>query len=138
MAKTYRSTLKVRGYELDSFGHVNHAVYVSYMEHARWEMLAAEGITLKKFQEWKRFPVIAELEAKYLRPTYIDDTLEVQSKVIENTKTSFIIQQTIYKGDVPVLLGKVRVVTVDETGRPAAMPSGIDLLWTQPEEGSGD
>ena len=37
--KTYLCTLEVRGYELDSFGHVNHGVYVSYLEHARWKML---------------------------------------------------------------------------------------------------
>jgi DNA-binding response OmpR family regulator len=31
MPKIYECALEVRGYELDSFGHVNHAVYISYL-----------------------------------------------------------------------------------------------------------
>ena len=29
----------VAGYELDSFGHVNNAVYLNYLEQARWDIL---------------------------------------------------------------------------------------------------
>ena len=33
----YKFKTEVRGYELDSYGHVNNAVYVSYAEQARWK-----------------------------------------------------------------------------------------------------
>ena len=36
---SYSLKTEVRGYELDSYGHVNNAVYVSYTEQARWKML---------------------------------------------------------------------------------------------------
>jgi len=36
----------VRSYEIDSNGHVNHAVYHQYGEHARSEQLLAAGYTL--------------------------------------------------------------------------------------------
>lgn len=36
--------IAVRGYELDSNGHLNRAVYLQYAEHARWECLRAAGI----------------------------------------------------------------------------------------------
>lgn len=32
MAKIYKSAIEVRAYELDSYGHVNHAVYVRVLE----------------------------------------------------------------------------------------------------------
>ena len=32
--------LRVRGYELDSFGHVNNAVYLQYAEEAKWHFFA--------------------------------------------------------------------------------------------------
>src|SRR3954471_12443383 len=32
----------VRGYEIDSWGHVNNAVYLQWLEHCRWEMARAE------------------------------------------------------------------------------------------------
>lgn len=37
--------ITVRGYEIDRLGHLNHAVYLQYAEHARWELLRAAGIT---------------------------------------------------------------------------------------------
>ena len=42
--KTYRCLIQVRGYELDSFGHVNHANYLNYLEHARWRCYAKKEL----------------------------------------------------------------------------------------------
>lgn len=55
MKSTYRLT--VRGYELDSFGHVNNAVYLQYAEAAKWDFFSKSG-TLSLLQEEKLFPVI--------------------------------------------------------------------------------
>jgi len=63
--KTYYCSIEVRGYELDSFGHVNHGAYVSYLEHARWKLLEEEGITIKNFNDWGMWPVIIWIESHY-------------------------------------------------------------------------
>ena len=76
-------SLKVRGYELDSYRHVNHAVYLSYLELARWEFLASRGLTLRKLDELKRWPVVAALEISYLKPALMDDELTIPSRVTE-------------------------------------------------------
>lgn len=135
MAKTYHCNLEVRGYELDSFGHVNHAIYISYLEHARWKMLAEEKITLERFQEWKRWPVIAAIEANYLKPTFLGDQLDIRTKVIEHTKTTFSFEQVIYRKETPVFKAKVRAVMVNEKGRPAELPSQVSRLWTIQDPG---
>jgi YbgC/YbaW family acyl-CoA thioester hydrolase len=127
--KTYTCPIEVRGYELDSFGHVNHAVYVSYMEHARWVLLREDGITLEKFNQWKRWPVIAKLEAKYMKPTYLGDQLVVESKVQDIAGTSFTVTQDIKRGAQIVFQGKVLVVLVDETGKPASIPTEVGERW---------
>ena len=46
--------IKIRGYHIDAFGHVNHARYIQFMEEARWDyfdkhrdiadMLSEQGI----------------------------------------------------------------------------------------------
>ncbi len=128
MAKVYTTEIHVRGYELDSFGHVNHATYISYMEHARWLCLAAEGITREKLNEWKTWPVIAELKAKYLKPTYIGDTLRIETQTLEKFRTHFVVHQKIFRQDKQVFEGEVKVVLVNEEGRPTQMPQAFDAL----------
>lgn len=129
MAKTYRCTIEVRGYELDSYGHVNHAVYVSYLEHARWKMLEEEGITLSKFQEWKRWPVIANIEVKYLRPAFAGEKLEVETCVIENRRVGFSLSQRITRGETKLLEAKITSVIVNESGRPTEIPKEMMEAW---------
>ncbi len=125
--KTYRCTLEVRGYELDSFGHVNHSVYVNYLEHARWKMLEEENITLEKFNTWKRWPVIAQIEVNYLKPAFMGEKLEVTTRVLEQGKTNHTFHQDIHRGETLVVRAKVRSVLVNEEGRPSAL---VDQLAT--------
>ncbi len=54
---TFEYSLEVRGYELDSFNHVNNAVYVSYMEQARWEVFRETG-TLDYLNENRILPAV--------------------------------------------------------------------------------
>jgi YbgC/YbaW family acyl-CoA thioester hydrolase len=130
MPKTYHCAIEVRGYELDSFGHVNHAVYISYLEHARWKLLEEEGIGLKEFNAWKRWPVIAALEATYLKPTFLGENLEVRTSMQSVGRTSFEASQEIYRGDTAVFKAKVHVVIVNENGRPAELPAELSRLST--------
>jgi YbgC/YbaW family acyl-CoA thioester hydrolase len=125
----YRCQIEVRGYELDSYDHVNHAVYLSYLEHARWKLLQSEGITLKEFGEWKRWPVVAGLEVSYLKPTFMGDVLDVRSQVVERGRTNFVVEHSILRGDVSVLRAKVRIVMVNEAGRPSELPEGVAKIW---------
>jgi len=120
--KIYHCTLEVRGYELDSFGHVNHAAYVNYLEYARWQMLFAEGITLEKITAWKRWPVIAQIELTYLKPAYMGEKFEITTQVVEHGKTNFVFEQIIKRGETTIVRARIRSVIVNELGRPAEMP----------------
>ena len=130
MPRFFRSQIEVRGYELDSFGHVNHATYISYLEHARWQVLRDAGITLQTFQNLQRWPVIARVEVDYLKPTYLGDLLEVETHVAEHKKTSFVFAQKITKNGAPVLHARVQAVLVNEQGRPCALPAELAKLWS--------
>ncbi|MFI9593032.1 acyl-CoA thioesterase [Nonomuraea sp. NPDC052265] len=41
---TFSVRIAVRGYELDTQGHLNNVVYHQYGDHARWECLRAAGV----------------------------------------------------------------------------------------------
>ena len=53
----------------------------------------------------------------------------VESQIIENGKTNFMIEQTILRNAAVVFKAKVRIVMVDENGRPASMPEHCKSLW---------
>jgi len=130
----HQSRFRVRGYELDSFGHVNHAVYLNYCELARWEFLRQEGIRLEDFQAWKRWPVIAGIEIKYIRPALMHDELEVRTRVTGHSGASFTLEQEIDRLDpnpCVIARAKVKSVMVDERGRPAPLVPELERLWRE-------
>ncbi|MBC7387531.1 MAG: acyl-CoA thioesterase [Cryobacterium sp.] len=129
MENLYRTHIEVRGYELDSFGHVNHANYLNYLEFARWKMLEEEGVTIEVFRKWDRFPVIAAIEIQYLKPTFMGDTLTVETRLVDYKRSSMHLEQNILKGDVKVTTAKIRSVIVSGEGRPAELPEELGKKW---------
>lgn len=70
--------LSVRGYELDSYGHVNNAVYLQYLEQARWEIMKKEKI-LEYLKKHGLLLVVAEIRIRYMRETNLFDELIIES-----------------------------------------------------------
>lgn len=70
----------VRGYELDSFGHANNAVYLNYIEQAQWEMLRKTD-TYDYFLENEILPAIIEITIRYIREVKIFDELVVKTRI---------------------------------------------------------
>lgn len=137
MAKIYEWQFEVRGYELDSFGHVNHANYVHYLEQARWKLLEEEHIFPSDFDRLKKWPVISAIELKYRRPTFIYDKLKVTSQIVEHGRSSFVFEQKIYRKNDVVLEAKVHAVMVNEEGKPTLIPPEVKRLWHETDPGSG-
>jgi YbgC/YbaW family acyl-CoA thioester hydrolase len=73
--------LTVRGYELDSFGHVNNSVYLNYIEQAQWEMLRKTG-TYDFLKEGELVPAIIEITIRYIREARLFDEMVIRSRVV--------------------------------------------------------
>lgn len=78
--KTFKYNFQVRGYELDSFGHVNNAVFLNYLEQARWEIVKELGI-LELFKETKSFLIVVETYIKYINELTMFDEAIVETKM---------------------------------------------------------
>lgn len=76
----YKFNLTVRGYELDSFGHVNNSVYLNYFEQARWEIFHDLGI-LNYFSENNLLLVVTEILIRYSREIKLFDELEIRTVI---------------------------------------------------------
>ncbi len=79
--------------DVDTLGHVNNAVYLSYIEHARVLMFK------EYFAKYGNFHfVIARAEIDYLRPLFLLDDVEVVAWVSRIGRTSFTIDYEVYNG----------------------------------------
>jgi acyl-CoA thioester hydrolase len=143
----YTHRVEVRFVDCDPLGHVNNAVYLSYLEQARfglWKRLwgftgetattAARGAGL----------ILARVECDYRRPATYGDTLEVRLGLAGIGRTSFTYDYEIVDANTRALVAEARTVLVVydyREGKPVAIeePTRADLSRSFYEEAaSGD
>ena len=86
--------IKVRGYHLDIYGHVNNARYLEFLEEARWSFFESHN-TLEVFAELKLAFVLVNININYRRPGFPDDILHITTKVESIGEKSCKIRQEI-------------------------------------------
>ncbi len=118
----HRCKVKVRFYELDPYGHLNHSVFVQYFETARIELLEEAGLDLESLdQRGCRF-VVNRIETSFLRSVHAGDVVEVRTDVLEMRRASSRWRQRMYKGDQLVANQIVRAAICDSAGKPTRTP----------------
>jgi acyl-CoA thioester hydrolase len=83
MPLTHTRTFRVRHYECDAYGHVNHANYLRYMQEAAFDASAAAGYDLVRYDEIDRYWLIRETEIEYLHPLRYGDSVQVKTYVAD-------------------------------------------------------
>src|SRR5436190_16861988 len=84
-AYAYRHRLSVRFRDCDAMGHVNHAVYFTYLEQCRltfWRELTGGPSPHTRV-------IVARAECDYRAPAHFGDELEVRLNVGDVGRTSF-------------------------------------------------
>jgi acyl-CoA thioester hydrolase len=76
----YEYQLTVRGYELDSYGHVNNAVYLNYFEQARWEIFRQLDL-MDHFRQNNLLLVVTEMQVRYSREAKLFDELVIRTGI---------------------------------------------------------
>ncbi|MBN2410060.1 acyl-CoA thioesterase [candidate division KSB1 bacterium] len=125
MPATFMVTVKVRSYELDSFGHVNNAVYFNYLEYARCEYMLQRGLSFDDFHKWNIFPYVTRSEIEYKSPARVDNLLEICGKITEWRKVGFTLEYEVLNKSTGRLCAtaKMSFVFVDANQKPARIPS---------------
>lgn len=98
-AEPFSVRVEVRGYETDTNGHLNQAVYLQYAEHARWSMLRRGGIGQEALLARGVGPVALETNIRYLRELHAGDEVDVECAFAWGEGKAFRIHQTIRKTD---------------------------------------
>ncbi len=90
MPLIHERVFRVRHYECDAYGHVNHANYLRYMQETAMDASAAAGYDIARYEAMGRFWFIRETNISYHHPltygdsvivkTWVDDFRRVRSR----------------------------------------------------------
>lgn len=89
-----QTTIKVRGYHLDVYQHVNNARYLEFLEEARWQWLE-EANAFNWLIVQKLAFVVVNININYRRPAVLGDRLIIESEVSQLSGRSGIIAQRV-------------------------------------------
>src|SRR4051812_7498616 len=120
--------VRVRTYELDSFGHVNNAVYLNYLEEARSEFLRQIGLTFYDLAGNGVHLVIVEAQVKYISPARYGEEILIRGAFRNVRPASVEIVYTLTEAASGRLVATAmtRGGFVDaETGRPTRAPAAF-------------
>jgi acyl-CoA thioester hydrolase len=115
--------------DTDFAGHVYHANYLKFCERGRTDFIRLlgiehQGLANPKAGEPAVF-VVRRIEIDYLKPSRLDDVLEVITRCAEIGGASLTLDQEVRRGDAVSARAKVIVVLVGATGKPQRIGSLI-------------
>lgn len=133
VSDAHTCSVSVRSYECDSYGHVNNAVYLNYLEYARHEYLKDIGVTIPELRAAGYGLVVAKVSIEYRRPAVTDEILTITTTAVRHSIIGGVLRQVITRaapesdGARPALVAEADVtwVCVDSRGRPARLPAAF-------------
>jgi YbgC/YbaW family acyl-CoA thioester hydrolase len=92
--------VEIKENHLDSFGHVNNAIYVQLYEEARWDFITKNGFGLEKIQRDQVGPVLLDLKVRFKREIKNRETILITSQSIEIVSPKImVLEQKMLKAD---------------------------------------
>jgi acyl-CoA thioester hydrolase len=116
----YRYVEAIRYADMDRQGHVNNAVYSTFLESGRVDVFRdpSSGLDIPDVET-----VIVRLEIDYLRELKWPGTVEIGTAVARIGRTSFVLDQAVFSDGTCAAVAKVVVVLMDPaTRRPRPVP----------------
>ena len=121
----HRFDLKVRFYELDPYGHLNHSAYVQFFETGRVELLEEVGLDLEPLAARGYRFVVNRIETSFDRPVRAGETITVETEVVEFRRASSVWRQRLLRGDEVVARQELRAAITNAEGRPVRVPTEV-------------
>ena len=125
--------LEVRFRDCDALGHVNNAVYLTYLEQARFNHWKAIGIA---GASGERVPgvILARAEIDYRRPAQYGDVIEIRLGIAATGRTSFTYEYEVVDTS-GRLIAAARTVLVRydyAAGQPVPLSDELKQMLTTP------
>ncbi|EQA6241733.1 YbgC/FadM family acyl-CoA thioesterase [Enterobacter ludwigii] len=89
-----QTKIKVRGYHIDVYQHVNNARYLEFLEEARWD-----GLESSESFQWMTAHniafVVVNININYRRPAVLGDVLTINSQLQQLNGKSGVLTQAV-------------------------------------------
>ncbi|MAT63041.1 MAG: thioesterase family protein [Actinomycetota bacterium] len=121
----HRHKVKVRFYELDPYGHLNHSAYIQLFETGRIEMLEEAGIALHELEKNDFRFVVSQIETAFLKPVEAGSFLTIETEILEMRRASSLWWQQILDETEVVATQRVRTAITNRDGKPIRAPQQI-------------
>lgn len=119
---THTVSYRVYYEDTDAGGIMYHGNFINFCERARTEYINTKGLSNRQLGEEGIGIVVRHLEAEYFAPAKLEDFLAVSTEVVEIKNSSFILRQTIQRGDLTLFDMNVVLVCINAQGRPIRIP----------------
>ncbi len=128
MLKNFTHNVKVYYEDTDAGGVVYYANYLKYLERARTEALSTIGLSNTKIKnDFGALIIVKSCNIEYKKSAYLEDDLQIKSFVDSTSKTSFLMNQSIFKDEELIVEAKIRLVFINENFKPVKIPKKILL-----------
>ena len=97
--KIFEYPILIREGHLDTFGHVNNAVYLQILEEARWDLITENGYSLAKIRETQQGPTILEIKIKFNLELKLRTQVVIKTQLMSHEKKVGILKQWIEGAD---------------------------------------
>ncbi|MCS5548843.1 MAG: tol-pal system-associated acyl-CoA thioesterase [SAR86 cluster bacterium] len=99
--------IKVYYEDTDAQGVVYYANYLKFFERARTEFLREIGYEQKNLMEQGAIFVVREVAIEFKKPAYLDQQIEVHTRIIKAGKVSFDFTQEVFTDEGNLLCGGI-------------------------------
>ena len=96
----HQCEIRVRYQETDAMGVVYHGNYFIWFEIARISMLDALGMPYRQLEAEGYLLPVLEIHAKFQKPCYFDDRVQVTCRIIEPPRLKIRIEYEVNKGGI--------------------------------------
>ena len=86
----YEYELTILEHHLDTFGHVNNAVYLEMYEEARWDFITKNNLGMKEILESKIGPVLLDLNLTFKSELKNREKIKIVSQARPEMRNKFI------------------------------------------------
>ncbi|MBP2298055.1 tol-pal system-associated acyl-CoA thioesterase [Azospirillum picis] len=127
---THRFPLRVYYEDTDAGGIVYHANYLRFAERARTEMLYLMGFRQVEMARGEGDVTgvsfaVRRLTIDFDAPAKLEDTLEVETRIVDIRGASFAVAQVIRRGGRVLARADLQLVTIGRAGRAVRLPEPV-------------